>query len=327
MKEGIFCVLVCMLVTVGMILPVSGAFTIERSSYPSVNLKDTNTEKGLGAESNWSYKSIPMSVDASDDLVEATSQACGIQGFGNATVKLTKEQYQNLEQYLVEFRARLNQTTTREEAIPIFKDAVVELNKYKLLPKGMSVEHAQKLVLQQNQNDYLTKLQERFPNSCILLGDDENYFSLVAGHTTETLILGPIPLTCILTGLIGIILLSSASNAVKGVIGASIFYSSLFVGLLFYFLPGILFSVIRIGAQSVNFDPEVPPKYIPSEGWISSVGLTGKKTWVGPFYGNMAGPGLIGVVGFTGLKIALFNNCYYLGSAMKIDISPTPPSI
>jgi hypothetical protein len=83
---------------------------------------------------------------ASNDLVEVTSQACGIQGFGNTTVKLTKEQYQNLEQYLVDFRARLNQTTTREEAIPIFKDAVVELNKYGLLPKGMNIKKAQRFV-------------------------------------------------------------------------------------------------------------------------------------------------------------------------------------
>jgi hypothetical protein len=81
-----------------------------------------------------------------NDLVEVTSQACGIQGFGDTTVKLTKQQYQELEQYLVDFRARLNQTTTREEAIPIFKDAVVELNKFGLLPRGMSVERAQHLV-------------------------------------------------------------------------------------------------------------------------------------------------------------------------------------
>ena len=81
-----------------------------------------------------------------NDLVEVTTQANGIQGYGNTTVKLTREQYQNLEQYLVEFRARLNQTTTREEAVPIFKDAVVELDKYGLLPKGMSIERAQHLV-------------------------------------------------------------------------------------------------------------------------------------------------------------------------------------
>ena len=87
-------------------------------------------------------------VKASDDndLIEVTSQACGIQGFGNTTVKLTKQQYKDLEQYLNGFRARLNQTTTREEAVPIFKDSVVEMNKYGLLPKGMSVRQLQHLI-------------------------------------------------------------------------------------------------------------------------------------------------------------------------------------
>ena len=46
----------------------------------------------------------------------------------------------------MEFRARLNQTSSREEAVPIFKDAVVELDKYGLLPSGMSVERVQKLI-------------------------------------------------------------------------------------------------------------------------------------------------------------------------------------
>jgi hypothetical protein len=81
-----------------------------------------------------------------NDFAEVTTQACGIKGYRDATVKLTGQQYQNLEEYLIEFRSRLNQTTTREEAVPIFKEAVVELNKYGLLPKGISVERAQHLV-------------------------------------------------------------------------------------------------------------------------------------------------------------------------------------
>jgi len=95
-----------------------------------------------------------------NDLVEVTTKAYGIKGFGNHTVKLTKQQNQNLEQYLVEFRARLNTTTTREEAVPLFKEAVVELNKYGLLPKRMSVEHAQRLVTGYYQNsNMLRKIQ------------------------------------------------------------------------------------------------------------------------------------------------------------------------
>jgi len=80
------------------------------------------------------------------DLVEVTTQACGINGFEDTSVKLTREQYQNLERYLVEFKTRLNLTTTKEEAVPIFMEAVVELNKYGLLPERMSVERAHRLV-------------------------------------------------------------------------------------------------------------------------------------------------------------------------------------
>jgi len=103
-----------------------------------------------------------------NDLVEVTTQACGIKGSGNTTVKLTRQQYQNLKEYLVDFRSRLNQTTTREEAVPLFKEAVVELDNYGLLPKGMSVERAQRLVIGWYQKPIERLLnnrqQEIFPN-------------------------------------------------------------------------------------------------------------------------------------------------------------------
>ena len=100
----------------------------------------------IGVAAAPSINSTVVKASDDNDLMEVTSQACGVQGFGNTSVKLTTQQYNDLEQYLVDFRARLNQTTTREEAVPIFKDAVLELNKYGLLPKGMSVAQAQRLV-------------------------------------------------------------------------------------------------------------------------------------------------------------------------------------
>jgi hypothetical protein len=138
--------------------------TFDKWDFYAIRCKAKDT---LGAESNWSYISIPMFEDTSDDLIEVTSQACGIQGFGNTMVKLTKQQYQNLEQYLVDFRERLNHTTTREQAVPIFKDAVAELNKYGLLPKGMSVEQAQRLVTMGNHLQNTLKNMEKFNPSVI----------------------------------------------------------------------------------------------------------------------------------------------------------------
>jgi hypothetical protein len=139
-----------------------------------------------------------------NDLVEVTTQACGINGFGDTTVKLTREQYQDLEQYLVDFRERLNQTTTREEAVPIFNEAVVELNKYGMLPKGLSVERAQKLVIGGYQNERVTKFIEKFYNKYPKNSDGKNVFCLVAGMTSYTFFIGfplffPIKLFSIVT--------------------------------------------------------------------------------------------------------------------------------
>jgi hypothetical protein len=149
-----------------------------------------------------------------DDLVEVTTQACGISGFGNTTLKLTREQYQDLEQYLVEFRARLNQTTTREEAIPIFKDAVVELDKYGFLPRGMSVERAQQLITRYNQNPVETLLNNRqreiFPGYdnvfCLLFGNATINLEPYPGGLACVIPIGPLPVISVaLLGLIGVI--------------------------------------------------------------------------------------------------------------------------
>ena len=122
-----------------------------------------------------------------DDLVEVTAQACGIKGYGNTTAKLTREQYQNLEQYLVDFRARLNQTTSREEAIPIFKEAVAELDKYGLLPNGMSVERAQKLVSGEFFSSRTLNLLKKIPliQNFDLQEDVLNLFCLFYAHTID----------------------------------------------------------------------------------------------------------------------------------------------
>jgi len=142
---------------------------------------------GVIISSNINQSIVKASQD--NDLIRVTTQACGIKGYGNTTVKLTRQQYQNLEQYLVEFRARLNQTSTREEAIPIFKEAVVELGKYGLLPKKMSVEKALKLVT----GEYLNK---KTMDAVELLAKQQmveaNFNCLTAGHIFNPIFVTPL---------------------------------------------------------------------------------------------------------------------------------------
>ncbi len=126
--------------------------------------------------------SIVVKASPNDDLVEVTTQACGIKGYGNTTVKLTRQQYQNLEEYLIEFRARLNQTSTREDAVPIFKEAVVELDKYGLLPKGMSVVQFQRIAIEEL---YPTKMLNLAKKSLLIQipNDVLNIFCLLYANT------------------------------------------------------------------------------------------------------------------------------------------------
>jgi hypothetical protein len=224
-------------------------------------------------------------VNPSDDLVEVTSQACGIQGFGNTTVKLTKAQYQNLENYLVDFRARLNQTTTREEAVPLFKDAVMELDKYGLLPKRMSIEQAQKLVLGINSCKF--KILQKIFDKYYKEGND-NY--------TNTL--------CLVIGLVGFAFFWSILAIVAGM-----FYSlGIWAAFPIFFYchivkPVMLISIIRLFGDQ--------------EGEIYSIGLLGFKYLTGYISGT--------ILGFTGLRIAIpvpYNSPanFFIGTGIHMSI-------
>jgi hypothetical protein len=176
-------------------------------------MKDTWVKKGcvvsiiflfIGVSIAPSINFNVVKASNDNDLVEVTTQACGIKGFGNTTVKLTRQQYKNLEQYLVDFRARLNQTTTREEAVPIFKEAVVELNKYGLLPKGMSVQQAEKLVTGEYLNKKTMDALELLAKKK-MVSNETNYLCLTAGHIFNPIFITPLSMIGSPLALFGII--------------------------------------------------------------------------------------------------------------------------
>lgn len=284
-------------------------------------------------------------VKASTDgkLVEITTQACGIQGYPDTPVKLTREQYWNLEQYLVEFRARLNQTSTRKEAIPIFKEAIVELNKYGLLPKGMNVKQAQRLILGGNQNPRFYQALDMIQNLYREKADDfENYFCLIAGHTTVTITRGPI-LTILSLSFNNFYRdlqdwLSGYDNRLTMLFFSVVtlfllpFYISLGIANSLSNLCPIMFlSTVGLSCWS-PMGPDgiaIPWVYL-ATGWLHTNGLNGVKNWSGSILGNLSDDDRInlgmyefypGVLGFSGIKITLpFSNSFYIGYALKVKI-------
>jgi hypothetical protein len=274
-----------------------------------------------------------------NDLIEVTSQACGITGYKDSTVKLTREQHQNLEQYLVEFRARLNQTTTREEAVPIFKEAVVELDKYGLLPHGMSVERAQKFVIGPYQNYKLVKYIEKlYKVSENFLLDDGNRFCLIYGTSNDrTIFQGCIPRT--ITGIIYAI-----GNHLPSIIIPSILIDILvYVPIMFINFISLQFSqslLIRPFIGTTIFYgyvagpwQQIPEEYYPANVDIWTIGLSGVKTWTGIFYGALPTLQFFelllsyypGANGFIGLRFYVNRTLFYFGFALNVNVSPSHP--
>ncbi len=255
-----------------------------------------------------------------DDLVEVTTQACGITGYGNTTVKLTREQYQNLEEYLVDFRARLNQTSTRDEAVPIFRDAVVELDKYGLLPKGMSVEQIQRLI---TRNVVQKQKISRFLDTAVR---HNNIFCLIAGSSS---------------GLAKATVFQPLRNRIIYNMHERIFGPSLEILFLMYTLGLVSLNLnpIKIGCliyYGVHFSDFMTGHYETyySEGNVWTVGLIGQKSWDGSLIGSIDlkvpfdlgfGPTsytfYCGAIGFTGISLLLHKqDCFYLGYALYVDI-------
>ncbi len=278
-------------------------------------------------------------VRASDDndLIEVTTQACGIQGYENTTVKLTREQYQNLEQYLVEFRARLNQTTTREEAIPIFKDAVVVLEKYGLLPKGMSVQQAQNLVTFSNRK--VSHLRPIKPNILKQFNSPSNnntidVFCMIAGESTNTYFQTLLNTAAILFSGLFIILPSFF------ILGAFIWSVIHNVDSVLLYILAIIATAVDTGLLGVVFPFLLTHsgisaigiiRYVSSQGWIHLTAHS--NVWVnGTFNGSfptipnsdftfMGSPG---VIGFTGLHLktnSTSHKSYYFGTALVVAVT------
>jgi len=249
-----------------------------------------------------SFNQSVVTASTDDDLVEVTTKACGIKGYGNTTVKLNKEQYQKLKQYLLVFRARLNQTSTREEAVPIFKEAVVELDKYRLLPKGMSVEQAQYFVTGKSHNMRINQLI-RDTLKKKNLNDSVNILCLITGHSTYTEIVTLFQMVL----LFGYLKILSYMVNLPLPIYLFIVIVLLDITMVFfaldYLLPMVLLSDIYIHGGDCS---------------LFSLGLGGYKNWVGNFSGY--------IHGFTGFKLLLDLETpiefFYIGFALLVEMYP-----
>jgi len=253
-----------------------------------------------------------------DELVEFTREVCGLNG-GKQTVKLTQQQADEVEGLFNSIREKLNATESREEAEDIFKDGVVELDKYGLLG-GLSVKQAQRLVTGGNWYPKLN-FDSFFPQSENKL---KNMFCLVAGKGAS-----------LFDGIPGRILYLIVSLHFK----TSLPYIFRILPYLYSFLFHLIALCDLIRPIKLRYNicyggySNLDQQYLPSHADIVTVGLLGKQSGTGTWYGSLgrrtefAGSFLFtGIQSFKGLSFLLpRHGLYYFGHALLVGLQRGAP--
>jgi hypothetical protein len=223
-----------------------------------------------------------------DDLVEVTVEACGSKNLGIKTITFTKEKYIEIKRVMNDFIIRLNKATIRLETIEIFKNEIIKLNEYGLLPEGMSVEQVKKLVIGGVFTQENTRLPVKINNDNHQY--DYNFFCYVQGNTSRTFFRG-IPLL-------------------------SLIYSS--------FWPLSFLNLVGFGHPASFEQMEMPATgNLYSAGLLGIKKWTGE--FVGAFNIPMLVSTCPGILGFTGIKIYLGGEQYlFFGHAIIVKIYPYP---
>ena len=130
-----------------------------------------------------------VSASAGNIPVKITTRVSDFTAETTVMVQLTEQQTRDVRIIFDDLKNRLTTAESTEETQRIFNDTIIELDRYNLLPEGMSVEHAQRLVNHATNNrKIITPLQKLSQNlqAKTAAGTIQNSFCSVAGNTSNT---------------------------------------------------------------------------------------------------------------------------------------------
>ena len=233
--------------------------------------------------------SINANITKDSDLVEITTEAYSINGVTPNTVLLSKEDAEEVEQLFDSIKEKLDKVETRGDTEQIFKEAVVELDKYGLLG-GLSVKQAQRLVTIRYQHPFYYRVFNRIHKRIIIMLDEnENLLCQIAGKTIET-VTGGIPF-------FPVKLLSDIDY------GKVVFNP----GIMYFPASGWIFTDGLNGIIT----------------WNNS--FYGQYGSVGTIWPDADAWWYRGAIGFTGISITYgFQSHFTLGTALRVKLGPNP---
>jgi hypothetical protein len=279
------------------------------------------------------------SMKADENFVQMTIQACNLSGGSTHTIQLKKQQVQEVQTVFDNLKNRLSTAESMEETQKIFNDTIIELDRYNLLPEGMSIEQAQRLVnhasTHQKRVTPLQKLSQKFQAETAA-GTIQNSFCSIAGNTSNTHFAKLAKRTALR---LYYIIDYNTGNAPLVKVATALF-------IVFNEIGKINQIILRQNGYHLgvciyfgNYHYAPYPNWLsPAQGWLSTNGANGKQNITGSFWGQTITGGWQpqddwymnytwrGCVGFTGLILyAGTDNAYYLGSALAVNVGSNRP--
>jgi hypothetical protein len=244
------------------------------------------------------------------ELVEITTEVCGLPAKKPQTVQLTPKQVDEVDKLFEDIRTQLDNAESREEAVQIFKEAIVELDRYGLLG-GLSIEQAQRLITERFQNPGIPSIMGKLNST--LYDENENIFCLTVGKVENTFFQGFFTKAM---ETIAILLHQLNSDFTKFLSGFIIWFIVMPLEVISLFIPVIL-------GGEIDF-------FVDANGWVTTVGLLGVKSWNGSLEGGIhtIRSNFTAVAGFTGLKILTniaSSENFFLGFARHVKIDYFEP--
>lgn len=264
------------------------------------------------------------SINASikeDGLVDLDVELLGIGKKHKIT--LTNQQINEIESHINEFKLALSIIETKAEAELLFKEIIFKLDKYGLFG-NTNINTLQKLAT--IDYDFLKqKLPQQSYNK--LNSENDNSNCLVAGQTTNTFFMG-LPGVYIIFFIYLLVMTFSFLG-----MSIAILYSLLFI------IKNKIFPFSFMNVVGLGYLSEFNLEFIPSTGWIKSIGLNGTKDWNGTFYGNFNFSNIEivlflfwfmfiyspGIFGFTGIKVSYLGKHFFIGTALNVQLEYCEP--
>jgi hypothetical protein len=243
-------------------------------------------------------------------------------------------QYAETEKIFNDLKVKLDTVTTKQEALMLFKETIIELHNQGLLPKGTSIQRAQRLItMNYLKNELLHPSQKSIGN------DTGNTNCLVFGFATKTYFR---PYPSIIMDIPIIEYLVFDSNLSK------------YFNYLAWFYAMRVFSSIKfgpyayVGSRYKGFeDGNITDKIYSASGFVWTLGSNGMKRWNGSFYGGLYtkyGKTIfdnhsyefwdpVGIRGFVGINFFNFVSfasggdfpSFYIGFAREVNFTYSPP--